>query len=67
VPGLREEIIAIICEEWSKGEDREIELNAANHIRPVAKGQRQRDRVRSPARAKSPRRAAPNHTSGGQT
>lgn len=29
MPGLREEVISIICEEWAKGEDREIPLNAA--------------------------------------
>jgi hypothetical protein len=26
--GLREEVIAIICEEWQKGQDRETEVNA---------------------------------------
>ena len=29
MPGLREKVISIICEEWQKGQDREIELNAA--------------------------------------
>jgi hypothetical protein len=27
MPGLREEVIAIICEEWHKGQDRETEVN----------------------------------------
>jgi hypothetical protein len=30
MPGLREEVISIICEEWAKGADREIPLNAAS-------------------------------------
>ena len=29
MPGLREQVIEVICEEWPKGEDREAELNAA--------------------------------------
>ncbi len=29
MPGLREEVIAIICEEWQKGQDREAEVTAA--------------------------------------
>ena len=29
MPGLREEVIAGICEEWQKGQDREAEVTAA--------------------------------------
>ena len=29
MPGLREEVITIICEEWRKGQDRETEVTAA--------------------------------------
>jgi hypothetical protein len=29
MPGLRERVIAVICEEWVKGADREAPLNAA--------------------------------------
>ncbi len=29
MPGLREEVIAVICEEWQKGQDREAEVTAA--------------------------------------
>ena len=29
MPGLREKVVATICEEWSKGADRESPLNAA--------------------------------------
>ena len=28
MPGLREEVIAVICEEWQKGQDRENEVTA---------------------------------------
>jgi hypothetical protein len=28
MPGLREKVIEVICEEWQKGQDREIEVNA---------------------------------------
>ncbi len=28
MPGLREEVITIICEEWRKGQDRETEVTA---------------------------------------
>ncbi len=29
MPGLREEVIAIICDEWQKGQDRETKVNPA--------------------------------------
>ena len=28
MPGLREKVIEVICEEWRKGQDRETEVNA---------------------------------------
>jgi hypothetical protein len=38
MPGLREEVISIICEEWQKGQDRETEVNAAMISERLQKG-----------------------------
>ena len=62
MPGLRERIISIICQEWAKGEDRETPLNAATISEQGQKAGGSAFRSRSPARAKVPRRSAPYHT-----
>ena len=67
MPALRDEVIAIICEEWHKGQDREAEVNAAMISERLQKedGSATKAEVQLELESRVPRRPGRYHTRGG--